>query len=70
MRKLVLDVSDLAVEAFETSAAAKAVGTVAAREDASHTDCPTNCLSDPCFCHVSPNFDCGWPARADVKAAE
>ncbi|HEU4559733.1 MAG TPA: hypothetical protein VFS20_17905 [Longimicrobium sp.] len=51
MRKLVLDVSDLEVEAFETSATAKAVGTVEARQNGSDTWCITDCVSAPCFCH-------------------
>jgi len=52
MRKLVLDVDALEVESFEASGAGETSGTVNAQEQ-SNTWCPTNCLSDPCFCHIS-----------------
>ncbi|HEV7588779.1 MAG TPA: hypothetical protein VGO40_11750 [Longimicrobium sp.] len=54
MRKLVLDLDDLEIESFEASRLGEGSGTVHGRE-ASNTWCPTNCLSDPCYCGISDN---------------
>ena len=53
MRKLVLDLEALDVESFDAAEDGADGGTVHGREDFSNTWCPTNCLSDPCFCHIS-----------------
>jgi hypothetical protein len=65
MRKLVLDLEDLAVESFEASGAREESGTVQGREGGavleSGTWCPTNCLSAPCMCGVSESGCCSDP---------
>lgn len=61
MRKLALKVDDLQVESFEAAGPEAQAGTVLGREDASDTHCPTNCLSEPCFCPVSLAESCMVP---------
>ena len=57
MRKLVLDLDRLEVESFEVSEDQAERGTVRGQEEgaqnASDTWCRTNCISAPCFCHIS-----------------